>query len=63
MEQIAYTINDTAHLIGVSRATLYRMLKAGSIKAKKIRGRTIILKSDIDEYMSNLNNWHAVSGY
>ncbi len=43
------SINESCNLIGISRRTLYRILKRGEIKAGKFGKRTIIRRSDIDK--------------
>ncbi|MFW6275141.1 MAG: helix-turn-helix domain-containing protein [bacterium] len=43
------SITDTYQLLGVSRRTVYRMIKRGDLKATKIGGRTIIRKKDINQ--------------
>ena len=38
---------ETATLLGISRATIYRHMAVGIIRALQLRGRTIIRKSDM----------------
>lgn len=40
---------ETATLLGISRATIYRHMATGIIRALQLRGRTIIRKSDIEK--------------
>ena len=44
---------ETATLLGISRATIYRHMAAGIIRALQLRGRTIIRKSDIEKMFDN----------
>ena len=39
---------EAATLLGISRATIYRHMATGIIRALQLRGRTIIRKSDIE---------------
>ena len=39
---LAYTIFDTCLRLGISRATLYREIRAGRLQACRARGRTLI---------------------
>jgi excisionase family DNA binding protein len=48
---IAHTIDDAASLIGVSRATLYRAIADGKLEPRKVRGRTLILRTDLEAYV------------
>jgi excisionase family DNA binding protein len=49
------SIQKTAQLLEASRWTIYRLISERGIKAQKIRNRTIIKRSDID----NLFNGHS----
>ena len=44
-------INETCSLIGISRMTLYRLIKGGQIKAANIGRKVIIKRSEIDRLM------------
>jgi excisionase family DNA binding protein len=45
--KIAFSIPEAAAAIGVSRATVYREVKAGKIRLAKIRGRSVIPADDL----------------
>ena len=45
MEIIAAPINDAAKAVGVSRATIYRLIGAGQLNTFKI-GRRTLVKAD-----------------
>ena len=47
------SIEEACNLIGISRMTLHRLLKAGKIRHKKIGRRTIITKGAIDQFINN----------
>ncbi|MTI29962.1 DNA-binding protein [Cytophagales bacterium RKSG123] len=42
-------IQESCQLLGMSRWTLYRMIKTNQLKAAKFGRRTIIMKSDINK--------------
>lgn len=44
---------EAATLLGISRATIYRHMAVGIIRALQLRGRTIIRKSDIEKMFDN----------
>ena len=44
---------EAATLLGISRATIYRHMATGIIRALQLRGRTIIRKSDIEKMFDN----------
>jgi excisionase family DNA binding protein len=48
------SVPEACVVAGVSRSTLYIELSKGSIKAKKLGGRTLILRSDLLEWLHSL---------
>lgn len=46
-DRITLSIVETAHAIGVSRTTVYCLLRAGAISSKKIGRRRLILTESI----------------
>ncbi|WP_081837784.1 helix-turn-helix domain-containing protein [Xanthobacter sp. 91] len=44
----AYSVKDAAEAYAISRSTLYVLLKDGKIRDRKVGGRRVILKSDLD---------------
>lgn len=49
------TPTQTAQLLGIGRATLYRYLLEGSITAIQFKGKTLIRKQDIDKLFDSPN--------
>lgn len=48
------TINETCALAAISRATIYRLIKAGALKPVKI-GRSVRIPDDeLDAFLENL---------
>ncbi|MBF1447704.1 MAG: helix-turn-helix domain-containing protein [Prevotella nigrescens] len=47
------TPTETARLLGVGRATVYRYMAQGYIKAKQYRGKTLIRRKDIEKSFDN----------
>lgn len=48
-------IEETSKLLGISRSTLYRIVERGEIMTRKIGRRTIIRRSDVDNYFEMPN--------
>jgi excisionase family DNA binding protein len=46
-EKIALRINETVAVSGLSRSTIYELLRAGKLRAVKIGGRRLILREDL----------------
>ncbi len=44
----AYRVADACHGLGISRTSLYELVKAGKIKTIKIAGRTLVPRSEIE---------------
>jgi excisionase family DNA binding protein len=47
-ERIALRIRDASIVSGLSRSTLYELLKSGKIRAVKIGGRRLILRESLE---------------
>lgn len=50
------SVSDAAVWSGMSRSELYRRLKAGDLRAKKLRTRTLVLTESIRQYIDSLPN-------
>jgi excisionase family DNA binding protein len=55
---LLYTVAEAARMCGLSRATLwkaiadYRNGKPGGLRAIKLRGRTLILRKDLEDWVN-----------
>ncbi|MDK2759092.1 MAG: helix-turn-helix domain-containing protein [Blastomonas fulva] len=47
MDELAYSINRTAKVLGVGRSTIYKLIKTGQVDAIKIGTRTLITTTSI----------------
>ena len=47
-ERIALRIRDASIVSGLSRSTLYELLKAGKLRAVKVGGRRLILRESLE---------------
>lgn len=45
--RLAYRIDEAAKIVGLSRATLYRRMKAGLLTTTKVRGRRLIERAEL----------------
>lgn len=55
MENLSFTIDHACTLVGVGRTKLYEALDTGKLPAKKWGKRTLILKADLEQYLSKLD--------
>ena len=50
----AYSLTEVARLTGRGRSTLYELIAAGRLKARKLGSRTVILDTDLTDFLNNL---------
>lgn len=50
--KLAYTVGETAAALGLSPATIWDMLKEGEIQAKRLRGRTLVPREEIERVLA-----------
>lgn len=51
--RLAYTLPDAAEQAGVSVPTLRREIRAGALRARRVRGRTVVLHADLERYLAS----------
>lgn len=54
MTSISFSINGAAAACGVSRSTLYALIKDGKLTPRKFGGRTLILADELEAYIRSL---------
>ena len=50
----AYSIAEAAHITGRGRSTIYELIAAGRLKARKLGSRTVILDADLTDFLNSL---------
>jgi len=58
-EPLFYSIEQAVEASGVSRTMLYLWLQEGKLKARKSGRRTLILRTELVEYMDSLPSWKS----
>lgn len=53
-ERLAYDAKEVATLIGCSVTTVFKMIREEKLRAKKMGGRTLILRGDLETFLANL---------
>lgn len=53
-QKTAFSVTEVAAHTGVCRDAIYGAIRAGQLKAKKFGRRTIILRSDLEDYLRSL---------
>ena len=59
--KLTLTISEVISATGIGRTKLYQLINSGDIPAKKIGVKTVILKSDLDQFLSNLEHYPSSS--
>jgi len=52
--RLLYPPAETERMLGISHATLYRLLRAGRLDAKKIGVKTLITAASIERFIAGL---------
>jgi excisionase family DNA binding protein len=47
----ALNADQAAAFLSVSRATLYRLVRAGSVPSRSLSGRTVFLREELQSYL------------
>lgn len=50
-DRLGLSIVEAAQFMGVGRSTVYRLIGDGSIPAKKVGARTVILREDVINFL------------
>jgi excisionase family DNA binding protein len=51
LEPLVYTVAETAEVLKISPQVVYRLIKAGDLRAVKLLGRTVIPKAVVNELL------------
>jgi excisionase family DNA binding protein len=62
MKPVAYSVPDVLKMIGISRTTLYQLVKTGKLKVRKVGTRSVILSKDLEEWLESLPVLHDFGG-
>ncbi|QND57412.1 helix-turn-helix transcriptional regulator [Mesorhizobium huakuii] len=54
MTKLAATINETVEMSGLSRSAIYRAIKENRLPKRKNNGRSLILVSDLQNFLNSL---------
>lgn len=53
-ERLAYTVPETARLLGISRAGVYNLIHAGTVVSVKLGGRRLVRRADLEALLADL---------
>lgn len=57
MQQLAVSIEEAQKISGLGRTKIYELLNAGVLPARKSGKRTLILRTDLDAFLSSLPSY------
>lgn len=53
------TLDEVTQAIGCGKTKLYQLINSGELKARKLGKRTFVLKSDLEDFLNNLDSYPA----
>jgi len=62
MTQLSLTIEEVCSVTGLGRTKIYEALHDGLLRGKKWGKRTVILKADLEEFLSKLGDYPVRGG-
>jgi excisionase family DNA binding protein len=55
---VVCTVEEARHVLGVSRETMYRLIRSGEVPSQKVgERRRVILKTVLREYLADVDQW------
>ncbi|GEM_PF-1131410 len=61
LERLAYRVKEAAEVLAISRSRFYELVAAGEIRALKDGARTLIRRSELEDYLDRLEAAATVS--
>jgi excisionase family DNA binding protein len=52
--KIVLTLEETCEIARIGRSTLYRSLRSGALRARKIGKKTVVLREDLQAWLQSL---------
>lgn len=49
--KLAYTVDEAGPALGVSRSTVFDMIREGEVEARRVRGRTVITRDELQRVL------------
>ena len=51
-ERLSYRMDEAARVVGISQATLYRLVKDGKLRTVKIGTRTLVTRVELERLLA-----------
>lgn len=62
MEALSLSITEVKALTGLGLTKIYQLINSNQIPAKKLGKRTFVLKSDLEDFLNNLDSYPSKNG-
>ena len=62
MNEMRLSIADVQKLTGIGRTMIYSLINSERLSAKKLNTKTVILKSDLEDFLESLDEYPSKSG-
>ena len=56
------SINDVRAVSGLGKTTVYKLIKAGSLPARKVGKKTVVFRKDVEHFFSSLPGISRLNG-
>ncbi len=53
-EPLAFGVTEAARLLSVGKTSIYGLIHDGRLTPVKVRGRTLLLRSELDRFVNDL---------
>lgn len=63
LQKPVLTVEEACRISTVGMTTLYRAIRAGQLVARKLGGRTIVMRSDLDRWIATSQEMGAQAGH
>jgi excisionase family DNA binding protein len=50
-DKLSYSVREATAALGISRATLYRLMERGEIRSFKIGTRTLMMRGELEAFL------------
>lgn len=61
-QSLALSIEDVQEMTGLGRTKIYQLINSGQIKCKKIGKRSLVLRVDLEKFLSDLEAYPVTKG-
>lgn len=60
-DEMVLSVKEVCRLLSIGRTTFYKLMRAGKLVARKLRGRTVVLRGDFEQFVCTLPRAGSVS--